>query len=95
MALAHVQKEPVRPSEKTELPVPACLEEVIMQCLAKKPEDRPVSASAVARMLDACTEVEHWTQDQAHQWWVSHMPENLAGAPTLPSDGLRTSVDVG
>lgn len=94
MALAHVQKDPVRPSEKTELSVPECLEQVIMQCLAKKPEDRPVSASAVARLLDGCADVEPWTQDRAHQWWLSHLPENLAGAPALPSDGLGTSIDV-
>jgi serine/threonine-protein kinase len=95
MALAHVQKEPVRPSERTELPVPDCLEDVIMQCLAKKPEDRPVSASALARLLDSCNGVEPWTQDRAHQWWVSHLPGNLAGAPALPSDGLATTIDVG
>ncbi len=94
-ALAHVQKEPVAPSERSELPIPKSLDAVILQCLAKNPEDRPVSASAVIRMFDACDDVEPWTHEKAHEWWVRHLPENLAGAPALPPDGLGTSIDVG
>ena len=36
MAVAHVQKPPVPPSERTELPISADLEAVVLQCLAKK-----------------------------------------------------------
>jgi hypothetical protein len=68
---------------------------VILHCLAKNPDDRPASASAVIRMLEACDDVETWTPEKAHEWWVRHLPENLAGAPVLPSDGLGASIDVG
>ncbi|HPT28976.1 MAG TPA: serine/threonine-protein kinase [Bryobacteraceae bacterium] len=95
MALAHVQKEPVAPSLRTELPVPACLDEIVLKCLAKKPEDRPLSASALIRMLDACTDVEPWTHQASHEWWLAHLPENLAGAPAFPSDGSGETIDVG
>jgi len=95
MALAHVQKQPVPPSLRTELPVPPCLDEIILKCLEKKPDDRPVSASALRRMLEACTDIEPWTHETAHQWWLEHLPENLAGVPALPQDGSGESVDVG
>ena len=54
MALAHVQKEPVRPSRRSEIPVPAELEDVVLRCLAKKPENRPRSAQELGRLLGAC-----------------------------------------
>jgi serine/threonine-protein kinase len=94
-ALAHVQKEPVPPSKRSELRIPTGLDAVILHCLAKNPDDRPASASAVIRMLEACDDVETWTPEKAHEWWVRHLPENLAGAPVLPSDGLGASIDVG
>ncbi len=94
MALAHVQKEPVPPSMRTELPVPACLDEIVLKCLAKKPDDRPVSASALSRMLEACTDVEPWTHEMSHEWWLEHLPENLAGVPALPMETVGESIDV-
>jgi len=75
--------------------VPPCLDEIILKCLEKKPDDRPVSASALRRMLEACTDIEPWTHETAHQWWLEHLPENLAGVPALPQDGSGESVDVG
>src|SRR4029434_7279937 len=37
----HLQAVPVPPSERTELPIPAILEQLVLACLAKKREDRP------------------------------------------------------
>lgn len=74
-ALAHVQKEPVPPSQRTELPVPEDMERVILQCLAKKPEDRPRSAQELGRMLELCGQLPRWTADQANEWWRTNLPE--------------------
>lgn len=94
-ALAHVQKAPVPPSERSELRIPKSLDAVILKCLAKNPDDRPASASALIRMFESLDDIEPWEQEQAHEWWVRHLPENLAGAPAMPSDGLGTSIGVG
>jgi serine/threonine-protein kinase len=74
-ALAHVQKPPVPPSQRTELPVPASLESAVLKCLAKKPDDRPRSAQELIRMLDACTDVPLWTPEMANEWWRVNLPE--------------------
>jgi serine/threonine-protein kinase len=74
-ALAHVQKEPVPPSQRTELPLPDALEKAILQCLAKKPEDRPRSAQELGRMLEHCDGLAAWGDEQANEWWRTNLPE--------------------
>ena len=74
MAVAHVQKSPAPPSERTELPISADLESVVLQCLAKKPADRPASARALIRLLDACVDAKQWCSEDADAWWRTHLP---------------------
>ncbi len=74
MAVAHVQKMPDPPSTRTELPVPADLERVVLQCLAKRPEDRPSSAAHLVQLLDACRDAGEWTESDAEVWWQTHLP---------------------
>jgi tRNA A-37 threonylcarbamoyl transferase component Bud32 len=74
MVMAHMQEAPAPPSQKTELPIPASLDRVVMACLAKKPEDRPATAEALARMLEEIREIEPWTQDEAEKWWIANRP---------------------
>jgi serine/threonine-protein kinase len=73
-ALAHVGKDPAPPSRRTEVPIPASLERVVMACLAKKRDDRPGSISELASMFDNCTDVAAWTRADARQWWDIHYP---------------------
>ncbi len=78
MALAHVQKEPVKPSSRTELRISAEFEEIILRCLSKKPEERPASARLLRRMLMQCPEHGAWTQEDAEAWWRTNLPELFA-----------------
>lgn len=75
-ALAHVQKEPVPPSQRTELVVPKGLERIVLQCLAKKPEDRPRSAQELSRLICACPELQGWTEEKANDWWHTNLPDS-------------------
>jgi serine/threonine protein kinase len=74
MAVAHVQKTPPPPSDRTELPISPDLERVVLQCLAKKPDDRPASARALIRLLDACVDAKQWCSEDADAWWRTHLP---------------------
>jgi len=73
MALKHVQAEPERPSTRTELPIPAALEDVVMRCLEKKPDDRPSSAREIVEAVTACG-LTDWTDAVAEGWWERHLP---------------------
>ena len=72
--LDHVRKEPIPPSQRTEIEVPADLEKVILSCLAKDAAVRPQSAGELDSMLAACVATHEWNADQANQWWKLHMP---------------------
>jgi eukaryotic-like serine/threonine-protein kinase len=74
MAVAHVQKTPDPPSSRTELPVPADLERIVLQCLAKQPGDRPAGARALSQLLDGCRDAGEWTSHDAEAWWQMHLP---------------------
>ena len=75
LALHHVQTEPPRLSERTELEVPGQLEELVHACLAKDPAARPQSASELAEQLSAIPLREPWTHERAERWWNMHLPE--------------------
>lgn len=83
MIARHLHDEPVPPSQRGELPVPAALDQLILACLAKKPEDRPASAAALARSLAAIDGGGTWDEELAGRWWQVHQP--AAGWTGSPS----------
>jgi eukaryotic-like serine/threonine-protein kinase len=69
----HLQAVPVPPSERTDLPIPATLEHLVLACLAKKREDRPQNARQLAQSLDTIGGMT-WGEEQAVRWWSQHHP---------------------
>jgi serine/threonine-protein kinase len=80
MAMAHLTEQPEAPSKRSELPIPASLERVVMACLAKNPNDRPQCTAELSDMLDACTDVPQWSHADADRWWALHRPEAASKA---------------
>ena len=79
----HTQKDPVPPSQRSGLPIPAQLDEVILECLAKDPGRRPPSADELAARLAAIHVPDPWTQDRARAWGDAnaHEPVVPGSAP--------------
>lgn len=86
LALKHVHDEPEAPSHRASQPVPADLDAIVLQCLAKKPDDRPQTAESLALRLARCA-VEPWSKDDAARWWREHVPA------TPSSSGARAQSD--
>jgi len=82
MAMAHLAEDPEPPSLRSELPIPASLEQIVLACLAKNPNDRPQSAADLNAMLDACRDVPRWTHADADLWWALHRPEAVSKTPS-------------
>jgi eukaryotic-like serine/threonine-protein kinase len=65
----HLHAAPVPLSERLGKPVPEDLAALIMACLAKRPEDRPVSAAALRAGLMACAAYARYDEEAATTWW--------------------------
>lgn len=68
--VVHTPPPPIDQAAKFE--VPSALAQLVMQCLAKRPEDRPQSAADVATVLDRLSAESPWPQRAARAWWEAH-----------------------
>jgi serine/threonine-protein kinase len=79
--LHQVGTKPVPPSRVAKGPCPPDLEDVILRCLEKRPEDRPQSAEALNGLLAAVKTPAPWTRERAERWWTEHLPPAAREAP--------------
>lgn len=92
MLYDHMMREPEPPSTLAPFPIPQALEDLIMQCLSKKPEDRPASAQEMAKALKAIEldPLEQWDEVQIESWWSAHINRKpstkTASMPLLVTD---------
>ncbi|HSO32622.1 MAG TPA: serine/threonine-protein kinase [Labilithrix sp.] len=77
----HIHRVPVPPSARAPA-VAAALDEVVLACLAKKPEDRPADAAELAARLRACN-VDAWTRDDARDFWARPEAKRTAPRPDV------------
>jgi serine/threonine-protein kinase len=74
--IAHVQRQPITPSTATEFEVPAPLDQIVLDCLAKDPGARPHTADALATRLSSISFARPWTEQSAARWWEAHRPSS-------------------
>lgn len=81
----HLHQDPAPPSKKNP-EIPEALDQLILACLAKKPDDRPRSAEEVSDRLAACA-LPRWTRGNASEWWAESeskkKSEGGGGRPTV------------
>jgi len=95
LALAHVQKQPVPMSERTELPIPPALEMIVMQLLEKKPENRLRSAQELQRQLRAiASDLPSFNQEDAAAWWQTNLPETAARVQPRLEESTPTNLEL-
>lgn len=77
--------------------MPDDLENVLLSCLAKDPEERPATARLLAASLAACADADTWTENNAQEWWdergepvkrASRAPGSSSSAADSPQDTL-------
>jgi eukaryotic-like serine/threonine-protein kinase len=68
----HLHTPPEPPSRRLGQPLPPGLEQVVLACLAKSPDDRPSSALALHDRLAHLRLADTWSDDDATAWWLRH-----------------------
>jgi serine/threonine-protein kinase len=74
----HIHTPPEPPSLYSLFHIPPELDELVLACLAKQPEDRPASARELADRLAQCEVREPWSREHARLWWESRLEPEAA-----------------
>ena len=90
----HLQSEPEPPSERLGQELPPDLEALILDLLAKDPNDRPGTADALLERLDAL-DVPAWSRVQGETWWETHGPALRDASAPVDARADTLMIDVG
>lgn len=62
-------RDPVQPPSKHVPSIPADLDQAVLRCLAKRPDDRFPNVKALNEALAACQCTREWGANRAEAWW--------------------------
>jgi tRNA A-37 threonylcarbamoyl transferase component Bud32 len=68
--MAHARDTVVPPS-KLRPGLPAELDQIVLTCLAKKPDERYPDVKALGKALAACPSAADWDAEKAQEWWAN------------------------
>jgi serine/threonine-protein kinase len=102
MLMQHVHADPQRPSQRSELPIPPEIDDLVLACLQKDPDKRPQDAQELLALLPLSSMTpmagrgergSGWNQSLARAWWEQHLPELCGPLPRpeqTPAEAGRT-----
>jgi len=65
----HLEETPESPSRRLGGPICVELENALLKCLAKDPQQRPQTATELSEDLAKCPRDDSWTLKDAEAWW--------------------------
>jgi serine/threonine-protein kinase len=68
----HLHTRPEPPSARLGRPVPSDVERLLLELLAKDPDERPRSAIEVQERVRQCQAYGAWDRERARRWWHEH-----------------------
>ncbi len=94
MVVEHLEAPPLAPSLRSDRGLLPELDQVVLDCLAKRRDHRPASMRDLQDRLEDCrSKLPAWTGKRAAAWWA----ENLPVGKVQPSHGagLQSTLDDG
>lgn len=93
LLMHHVNTPPEPPSQRLGKYVSADIETIVLNCLAKRREDRTATAQELAAALAGCTSAGDWTESNAAAWWAAHA--HTSSSQVLLAETAATEVPSG
>jgi len=93
----QLNAEPIPPGQRLGQPVSADLEQLLLQCLAKAPAERPASALDVRERLAACSNAKQWPTTDRVAWWIAYELQpavSLAESPDASTPMATVRIDL-
>ena len=88
VVMDHARTPPPRLSERSSVSLPEGLEDLLLSCLEKDPDERPQSVAELAQAFETIPVSPVWTPLRAREWWLEHPvagalenEETVAAAP--------------
>jgi hypothetical protein len=82
----HIRTAPKPPSKNPKQSIPRQLDQIVLACLQKAPEQRPASALELWQQLGEVPVESPWDGVRAERWWRENHP-----AGGLSYDGENSS----
>jgi serine/threonine-protein kinase len=92
LMMQHATKVPEPPSVHNPS-VPSELDAIVLQCLEKTPEARPVSVIELRKQLLDVPLAETWGEAEAASWWREHLPDSQGDGSAEQADLYGETVD--
>jgi hypothetical protein len=84
---------PIPPGRRTENPISAEMEQILLRCLEKDAAARPQSAGELRALLQGCAAAGDWPLEARTAWWAAHHQRPAAsqnGNAVTPSAEMAT-----
>ena len=65
----HIEQAPT-PLSRLGVALPSALEQLVLACLEKEPQNRPTDAGSLRDLLEGIEVDDPWTRERARSWWA-------------------------
>jgi serine/threonine-protein kinase len=89
----HLHAKPIPPSTRSGKAIDPDLEELLLSCLAKSPDDRPATALVLRDRLRGCAAAGTWTEADAIAAWKDQSHESERGVVSATAATIAVDLD--
>jgi serine/threonine-protein kinase len=89
----HLHAKPIPPSTRSGKAIDPDLEELLLSCLAKSPDDRPATALVLRDRLRGCAAAGTWTEADAIAAWKDQSHDSERGVVSATAATIAVDLD--
>jgi serine/threonine-protein kinase len=91
MFVQHLGTPPLPPSQRSEIPFPPEVDDLVLQCLEKDPARRPQSVDAILQTMNRSWPRGTWDNDAAKTWWDRHLVDLTRQVPVSDTPAHKSA----